>query len=380
LTTYRVRFGVFAACALLLVACSSGTKRDTAGAAAACSNPADVGGGSAYQTAVCDIPAPSLAGNRVEDPAVLSVFVMTPQGYQSSDVDYPVVYLLAGYTDSGGSIAEGLSRASTSAGGDTPPIFVIASGVNAFGGSFYVNSTVTGNWEDAIVTDLVGYVDANYRTLAQPAARGITGHSMGGFGALNIAMRRPDVFGTVYALSPGLFDPSGAQQRLGDSAVVDEVLRIGDEVAGREPADALDRITSSLSGEDMRFEWAYGAAFAPDPDSPTLMRFPYQRQNGTIVRDEAVWATWEGGFGGLPGKIDQFSANLRRLNGIGIDYGTRDEYSWIPRGCAYFVSMLKSAGIQVTEATFDGGHQNQLERRLIEHMLPFMAQRLSTQG
>ncbi len=65
-------------------------------------------------------------------------------------------------------------------------IVVTAPGQHRFGGSFYVNSPVTGNWEDLIVTDIVGYVDTHYRTLAQSASRGIAGYSMGGYGALRI--------------------------------------------------------------------------------------------------------------------------------------------------------------------------------------------------
>ena len=57
-------------------------------------------------------------------------------------------------------------------------IVVAPNGKNADRGSFYTNSAVNGNWEDYIYRDLVGYVDANYRTLARPSSRGIAGHSM----------------------------------------------------------------------------------------------------------------------------------------------------------------------------------------------------------
>ena len=81
-------------------------------------------------------------------------------------------------------------------------IVVAPNGRNAYGGAFYTNSTVNGNWEDYLVRDLVAYVDANYRTLARPESRGIAGHSMGGYGAIVLAMKHPDVFSTLYALSP----------------------------------------------------------------------------------------------------------------------------------------------------------------------------------
>ena len=56
------------------------------------------------------------------------------------------------------------------------------------------------NMETYIAVDLVKYIDQKYRTIASPAYRGIGGLSMGGFGAMNIAVHHPDVFGTVIAL------------------------------------------------------------------------------------------------------------------------------------------------------------------------------------
>ena len=54
--------------------------------------------------------------------------------------------------------------------------------------------------ETYVAVDLVRYVDAKYRTIAEPAYRGMGGLSMGGFGAMNIALHHPDVFGFVISL------------------------------------------------------------------------------------------------------------------------------------------------------------------------------------
>jgi enterochelin esterase-like enzyme len=56
------------------------------------------------------------------------------------------------------------------------------------------------NIETYVANDLVSYVDTKYRTLARASYRGIGGLSMGGFGAMNIALHHPDVFGFVIAL------------------------------------------------------------------------------------------------------------------------------------------------------------------------------------
>lgn len=70
-------------------------------------------------------------------------------------------------------------------------IIVMPNAHNAFGGSFFANSPVTGHREDFIVRDLVRWVDRRYRTVRSRSGRGITGHSMGGFGALRIALGIP---------------------------------------------------------------------------------------------------------------------------------------------------------------------------------------------
>ena len=51
--------------------------------------------------------------------------------------------------------------------------FILGSvkGINGLGGSFLVNSPVTGKWEDYAVKDVVNYIEHNYRSLANPAGR-----------------------------------------------------------------------------------------------------------------------------------------------------------------------------------------------------------------
>ncbi len=71
-------------------------------------------------------------------------------------------------------------------------------------GSFYVNSSATGNWADFTAKDLVGFVDGKYRTLADAKSRGIVGHSMGGYGAITLGMKHPEIFSVVYGMNPAI--------------------------------------------------------------------------------------------------------------------------------------------------------------------------------
>lgn len=69
-------------------------------------------------------------------------------------------------------------------------------------GSFYINSPHTGNYLDYIIKDVIKFVDDNFRTIPDKSSRGIVGTSMGGYGALFVALHHPEAFSSVVALAP----------------------------------------------------------------------------------------------------------------------------------------------------------------------------------
>lgn len=79
------------------------------------------------------------------------------------------------------------------AAGLCPEVIVVGvEGGNSLGGSFYINSPVTGQWMDWVYKEAVAIVDGRYRTIAMAEGRLLAGFSMGGFGAWNIAIQHPD--------------------------------------------------------------------------------------------------------------------------------------------------------------------------------------------
>ncbi len=325
-----------------------------------------------------EIPAPSLAENLVGEPAERTIYVYLPPSYATSGKHYPVVYYLPGYGDRSvlGFQLPGAMDALIENGQISEMILVVASGASKTGGSFYVNSPVTGNWENFIVNDVVGYVDSHFRTLPQAGSRGITGHSMGGFGALNIAMHRPDVFGAVYSMSPGLFDENG----LAESFMFDQERTIRNfvEYEARLASLPLEQAQKSMLASPQEFAVAYGSAFAPNTDRhPPYLDYPYTEVDGQLVRDEAIWKKWQSGFGGIAEEVVQYKDNLLQLRGIVVDYGTGDENPWIPKGAEYYGEQLTAAGIPVRVEGYNGNHSNQLEQRISDFMLPFFSEVLS---
>lgn len=76
------------------------------------------------------------------------------------------------------------------------------------GRGYYVNDRRAGGlgfWDDAIARDARGVLDRTVRTIPDVSARGIAGVSMGGYGALMLALRHPDVFGAAACLSGSLY-------------------------------------------------------------------------------------------------------------------------------------------------------------------------------
>ena len=326
------------------------------------------------------IPAPALADNLLGEPAEREIVVVVPPSYNDSDRRYPVIYFLAGYDEGLDSsyILSAAMQEMVEAGTIKEMIAVVVSGQNSLGGSFYVNSPVLGNWEDFVVNDVVGYVDQNYRTIGQAGARGISGFSMGGFGALNLAMLHPELFGAVYALSPGLFAADGLaqSQMFANESEIEGFLEFQHELAALSPEEAAaEFLNRANQGSNLRFTAAYGAAFAPNPQkNAPYVDYPYAEAGGE--RDETAWQRWDSGYGGLPEKVETYRDNLLSLKGIVIDYGTRDQYRWIPEGVEYFSDLLEAAEIPHRVETFEGGHGN-LQGRAKEVMLPFFSETLA---
>ncbi len=124
---------------------------------------------------------------------------------ENAERRYPVIYLLHGvgarYDEWSGYGVEEVANELLRDGKFVHAIIVAPQG----GLGYWVNQEGGGvPWADYVSGDLVGHIDTTLRTLTQPEARAIGGLSMGGEGALRIAMQNPDVFGIAAAHSPSL--------------------------------------------------------------------------------------------------------------------------------------------------------------------------------
>ncbi|MGB9078331.1 MAG: alpha/beta hydrolase-fold protein, partial [Terracidiphilus sp.] len=151
------------------------------------------------------ITSMNFAGNKIGVSPVRKMVIYLPPGYLTSTHRYPVIYFLPNPFEENYRFdfdhrnAQGLFDRATAEGVIKDFILVAVDMNTPLGTSWYVNSPVTGNWEDFMIQELVPYIDANFKTLPNRDSRGIAGIFIGGYGAIRFGMRHPDVFGSVYA-------------------------------------------------------------------------------------------------------------------------------------------------------------------------------------
>lgn len=134
--------------------------------------------------------------------------IYLPPDYDLSKRNYPVVYLLHGYTDNETAwIQFGRVQHSVDKGiadGMIAPMVVVMPDA---GLTFYVNEASGNmNYEDMFFKEFIPFIESNYKIRAKKEFRGICGLSMGGYGTMLYALKHPDMFAAAAPLSAAFFD------------------------------------------------------------------------------------------------------------------------------------------------------------------------------
>jgi S-formylglutathione hydrolase FrmB len=308
------------------------------------------------------IESSALRGNALGDPATRPLWVYVPRG--AGDERLPALYLIQGLTGQVDmwrnrsafrpSVVELVDRLFADEG--SPPAYVVfVDAWTSYGGSQFVDSPAVGNYHTYLCDEVVPFVDARYPT----RARGITGKSSGGYGAMITPMLRPDLF-------------SGLATHAGDALF--EVCYLPDF---REAARALrDGYDGSYDAfwEDFRSRPAFTKR-----DDAVLMNvsamaacysageLPFEVATGELKPE--VWERW---LARDPVRMVEGHADaLRGLRAIYIDCGKRDQY-YLDLGAEAFREKLERIGVtDVFFELFDGTHS------AIEYRYPLALRYLS---
>ena len=311
----------------------------------------------------------SLSHSLIGTDPVRKLAVYLPDGYERNSQRYPVIYYLPspiGKFDEDfyrGQVRGVLDRA-LAAGEIGKVIFVAVDMATPLGCSWYINSPVTGNWEDFMVRELVPYIDANFRTLASRDSRGIAGDFMGGYGAIRFGMTHPEVFGTVYALHPvGTGSGIYTMYSRPDWKLFTHI-------------DSIGQLKNS----------PYGVIFAsifqasvPDVNRPPLYIDLQAHSVGDRVEiDSAVTERLRDNFL-LETMIGKYADNLKSLRGLRFDWARNDGNQDHVYSNQAFTHKLNEFGISHEAEEYNGvwGTGNWgVDGRVYTEVLPFFARHL----
>ncbi|BDC47868.1 esterase [Bryobacterales bacterium F-183] len=298
----------------------------------------------------------NLEGNAVDRDAIV---YLPPSYAKDKKRRYPVVYALHGYSIGAeqwsGEIHTPQTVEGAFAQGAQEMIVVLPDSKTVHNGSMYSSSGTTGDFENYVAQDVVAYMDSHYRTIPQRSARGLVGHSMGGYGATRIGMKHADVFGSLYIMSPCCLAPmgSGGPVNPAFAKAIEEV---------KTPAD------SAKLPFGARAQLASASAWSPNPKNPPLyLDLPVK--DG--VAQPAVQARWAAN---APlAFVDQYISSLRRYKAIAIDVGDKDG---LKAGSQQLHDILDRYGVPNTFEIYQGTHTSAVAVRFQNYVLPFFARNL----
>ncbi len=316
-----------------------------------------------------ELRSKNFAGNKVGISPARKMMVYLPAGYYGSATRYPVIYFLPTPFESyrvpfDKRNAQGLFDRAIAAGVIDKFILVSVDMTTSLGCSWYVNSPVTGNWEDFMIQELVPYMDANFRTLPNRNSRGIAGDFMGAYGAIRFGMKYPDVFGSVYALHPV---GTGSGVKIMDS-LPDWDLLASAKSLGDVKRDGFSQIFTTI------FQ-----AHLPNVDKPPLfIDLSARRVDGQLVIDSKLMERLRNNFF-LESMIPQYADNLKSLRGLKIDWSRSDLNQDHVYSNQAFTHKLNEFGIVHEAEEYNGawGEPNWGEQgRVYTDVLPFFASHL----
>ena len=296
-----------------------------------------------------------LRGNPLGDPHRRRFPVYLPPGYEQGADRYPVIYVLAGFTGTGPNMAgfsvwdENIPEqmdALITAGDAAPVIVVMPDCFTRLGGSQYVNSTATGPYEDYLTVEIIPFIDGQLKTLPTGDHRGVLGKSSGGYGALTLAMKHPELFCAAASHSGDMYFAYGYQQDF--PAAVNAL----NEAGGVTPF--LEQFSSARDKGPLIPALnivAMAAAYSPNGKEIEL---PFELPSGRIR--EAVWERWLAHDPIRMLEDQAHAAALGSLTLLWLDAGTRDEYG-LHLGARIFVERLVALGIEHHYEEHDGGHR-----------------------
>jgi S-formylglutathione hydrolase FrmB len=274
-----------------------------------------------------------------------NIQIILPPGYSPDDnIYYPVIYFLHGILSNHLSYSQLVTVLNNLYASSNFTKYIVVkpdASTGPYLGSFYTNSELYGNFEDYIINDVINFVEGTYKVKAGKENRFIAGHSMGGYGAMKMALKYPEKFS-------GVVSHSGPLDFNNFDAQLPYILQ---ENGGVPPYNYAPE-----HGVFTIVFYTMAGAFSPDLSKPDSVELPLD-VNGNFI--QPILLKWMlHNPSGLVKAMDEFPGPP-----IYFDCGTLDELKLYEHNTG-FRDTLDVLGLPYIFESFSGFHSNKISERL----------------
>lgn len=302
-----------------------------------------------------------LKKNPLSDPHIRTNPILLPKKIGNKRI--PVVFIFSGFSGNGDRYLASrlhednfaqLIDGQTTKKKAPEALYVFVDALTFWGGSQFINSSGTGQYQDYILKELVSAVKENYRVSDSADKWCIFGGSSGGYGALRMVSQFPQIFSTAVAIAPDSFF---------NMSLLPEIYRALPLIKKK---GGIKKIKNALIKENyIQRKEAHlvlnaigmGACYAPHPTTKGEILWPINEKG---ILDTKTWSRWL--------KHDPIvflkprKNNLKKCH-IFLECGNADEY-YLQYGCRQLIEILKAANANYVYSEFEGSHFDISSRRL----------------
>lgn len=303
-----------------------------------------------------EIESRVLKSNMLGDPTLREVDVYVPPNTDGAGL--PLLIDLVGFTaggpahtnwkNFGENLPERLDRLIAS-GAMAPCVVALPDCFTRLGGNQYINSIVVGRWDDFLLTELVPFLESQFRC-GGPGKRGVFGKSSGGYGAMVHALLHPD-FWSAAAVHSGdmgfelLFLPDFPR-----------ILRALAKHGGSVERWITEFETAQKVKDDdihILMDLAMAAEYDPDPKAFLGIRLPIDSRTCELIPERwSNWLKWD-----PLTLVETHGPKLQNLKALFIDCGDVDQFNLV-YGARRMHDRLTALGIKHTYEEFPDNHSS----------------------
>lgn len=301
-----------------------------------------------------------LKGNPLGDPTERVIPVLMPKNQADN---MPVVFLLAGFAGNSPFYFNGKFNEEnavqeidrlTSEKRAPLALYVFVDALTSWGGSQFLNSKAVGRYEDYIMQEIVPSIRHHYQVSKRADRWCVMGGSSGGYGAIQLSSKYPDIFGVVAAIAPDCLFEVSLMNDLYLALPYLETKKSFKAIFQDLKSGKLKKIKNSFQVLN-----AVGMSACYSPTGKGLeAEFPLSKKDGTLI--PTVMRKWKQHDPLV--FLKKREKNVKRLKGFFLTAGKFDQFH-LQYGARQMHQLLKAMKVRHQYEEFDGTHFDLSSRR-----------------